>query len=128
MNDCHLDSWVILERPCFDISPAQLIMLVEDLARKASMGKQTDLILLDFSKAFDKVNHSKLILKLHKYKIQGNVLGWVRTFLGDRSQRVVVEGEESSSAPVTSGVPHDSVLGLILFLTYINDLPEEISS
>ena len=76
---------------------AQLIMLPEDLARKASTGKQTDLILLDFSKAFDKVNHSKLILKLHKYGIRGNVLGWVRAFLGDRSQSVVVEGEESGS-------------------------------
>ena len=68
-------------------------MLVEDHARKASMGKQTDQILLDFSKAFDKVNHSKLILKLHKYAIRGNVLGWVRAFLDDRSQSVVIEGE-----------------------------------
>ena len=71
----------------------QLIMLVEDLARHAGLGKQTDLILLDFSKAFNKVNHSKLIWKLHNYGIQSTVLSWVVAFLGDRAQKVVVRGE-----------------------------------
>ena len=68
-------------RPC----ETQLIMLVEDLARNASAGKQTDLVLLDFSKAFDKVNHSKLIWKIHQYGIRGKALGWIRAFLGNRS-------------------------------------------
>ena len=106
----------------------QLIMLVEDLARKAGNGKQTDLILLDFSKEFNKVNHSKLIWKLHNYGIRSNVLSWIRAFLGDRTQRVVVWGEESDSVPVTSRVPKGSVLGPILFLVYINDLPENVAS
>ena len=55
----------------------QLTMLFEDLARNTSVGKQTGLILLDFSKAFDKVNHSKLIWKLHQYTIRGNALSWI---------------------------------------------------
>ena len=79
-------------------------MLIEDLARNASVDKQTDIILLDFSKAFDKVNQSKLLWKLHQYGTRGHVLNWVRAFLGSRSQRVVIEGEESESIPVTSGV------------------------
>ena len=91
-------------------------------------GKQTDLILLHFSKAFDKVNHSKLLWKLHQYGIRETALAWIRAFLGNRSQTVVLEGEESGSVLVTSGVPWGSVLGPILFLVYINDLPDELSS
>ena len=106
----------------------QLRGVFEDLARNTSAGKQTDLILLDFSKAFDKVNHSKLIWQLHQYGFRGNALSWIWAFLGYRSQTVVIEGEESGSVPVSSGVPQGSVLGPILFLVFLNDLPEKLSS
>ena len=68
----------------------QLTLLVEDLSMAANKGKQTYLILLDFSKAFDKVNHSNLIWKLHQYGIRSHVLRWIQAFLGNRAQSVVV--------------------------------------
>ena len=70
-------------------------MLVDDLARIACTGKQTYLVLLDFSKAFDKVNHSKLIWKLHQYRIRDKALDWIHAFLGNRLQSVILDGEES---------------------------------
>ena len=86
-------------------------------------GAQTDVIVMDFSKAFDKVSHTKLTDKLHHYGIHGKT-----NFLTNRSQTVIIEGEASSEVLVTSGVPQSSVLGPCLFLFHINDSPDNITS
>ena len=87
-----------------------------------------DTIYLDFSKAFDCVPHRRLIGKLESYGVTGKILKWIKEFLNGHTQVVKVNGAESESAPVVSGIPQGSVLGQILFIIYINDPLENIES
>ena len=85
-------------------------------------------VVMGFAKAFDKVLYQCLLSKCHHYSIQGTTFDWVSNFLHGWSQTVVLDGESSASATVTSGIPQGFVLGPILFLCYTNDLTEQISS
>ena len=99
-----------------------LLEFLEFVTRIVDEGKNMDIVFLDFAKAFDKVLKERLLAKLAAHGVEGKVLQWVRRWLTDRKQRVVLNGETSDLTEVESGVPQGSVLGLILFDIFINDI------
>ena len=104
----------------------QLITLVNDIAKSLNDGGQLVSALLDFSKAFEKVNDRKFCLKLEYYAIRGELLNWVKNYLSNRNQKVIVEGKISDSITVVSGAPQGTVLGPLFLLLYIDDLPDSV--
>jgi len=106
----------------------QLLEVMETWTEWLDDGKSFDCVYYDFRKAFDTVPHARLIKKLQSYGIDGEILDWIKTFLHQRKQRVVVNKDMSKWSDVTSGVPQGSVLGPTLFLIYINDIEDMIES
>ena len=106
----------------------QLVITINDFAESLNRNEQTDVIFLDFSKAFDKVSRQHLFHKLHHYGIRGDLLTWIKGFVSNRVQQVVVDSQQSNLTAVTSGVPQGTVLAPLLFLCFINDLPNGIMS
>ena len=106
----------------------QLLTALEGWTTSLQNGIPIYVIYLYFSKAFGSAPHRRLLVKLQAHGIKGKLLNWIRAFSTDRRQRVIINNFQSNESNVDSGVPQGSVLGPLLFLIYVNDLPKTICS
>ena len=106
----------------------QLLNYLDACTEVIADGGVVDSIYFDFPKAFDTVPHKRLSIKMKAFGIEGKLLKWIEEFLTRRQQVVRVNGEISQSKPLISGISQGSVLGPLLFILYINDLPDAVQS
>ena len=107
---------------------SQVIAVCQDIVDSLDNGDKIDAIIVDFLKAFDLVPHGRLLTKIANSGMDSRVVIWIREFLLSHTQRVRVGGQLSAEVRVTSGVPKGSILGLLLFLAYINDIWRNMES
>jgi hypothetical protein len=107
---------------------SQLLRYVDYVSEAINGGDLVDSIYFDFKKAFDSVSHDRLCEKLRQFGFHPKTMRWLKSFLSNRTQRVVFRAVQSTPEPVVSGVPQGSVLGPYLFLLYVNDMDNKVSS